>query len=115
MVSEITSHIVIIQTHFATAFERTLGDQWSTYQAAFGPSAQCRIDSYGYVDQAAFWQRLQRLRAGDRGSDLLYIVRTVLLETWLRTLDLPRERLVRYDSLWTGAPARIEVVGETAA
>jgi asparagine synthase (glutamine-hydrolysing) len=80
-------------THFASAFDDELSRHWHVYEEAFGPGATSRVAERGYVDPAAFWDRLTRMRAGERGEDLIFVMRMAALETWLRALELPRPRL----------------------
>lgn len=83
----------IAKTNFASLFTSEIDQNWSQYEAAFGPHGRAETVLRGYVDQAWFWQRLNELRAGDWKNDFIYIVRIMWLETWLRTFQLPRDRL----------------------
>jgi asparagine synthase (glutamine-hydrolysing) len=82
------------KTVFSEQFTGELRSQWAAYEAAFGPAAIPEIAARGYVEQGAFWTRLERLRAGAGGADLLYVMNAVTLESWLRALRLPRPALV---------------------
>ncbi|ACZ43709.1 asparagine synthase [Thermobaculum terrenum ATCC BAA-798] len=88
------------KTHFASAFERELELNWHHYKAVFGPGGTPRIAERGYVVQERFWQRLQAMRAGERGPDFLYVMYIIGLETWLRALELPRPQLVTVPPPW---------------
>jgi len=88
------------KTHFASAFERELELNWHHYEAVFGPGGTPRIAERGYVVQERFWQRLQAMRAGERGPDFLYVMYIIGLETWLRALELPRPQLVTVPPPW---------------
>jgi len=82
------------KTHFEAVFEASVERQWPAYEAVFGPGARPLVAGYGYIDHARFWERLMRLRSGEAGGDLLYLVQMISLETWLRALQLPRSRAV---------------------
>ena len=88
------------KTIFSAVFEQELERQWPDYEAAFGPSARPEVSTRGYVDQALFWSRLQMLRRGVGGADVMYILHVVELETWLRTFRLGRQRLVTVPPAW---------------
>jgi asparagine synthase (glutamine-hydrolysing) len=78
------------QTHFAAVFADQLAHQWPAYESAFGPSASPEIARRGYIDRELFWDRLLQMRGGRLTQDLIYVMRVVALETWLRTFQLPR-------------------------
>lgn len=82
------------KTHFEAVFEASVERQWPVYEATFGPGARPLVAGYGYIDRARFWERLNRLRAGEPAGDLLYVVQMISLETWLRALHLPRPQAV---------------------
>jgi asparagine synthase (glutamine-hydrolysing) len=82
------------KTVFNPVFDREVEFQWPLYEAAFGPSARSEVAARGYVDAELFWSRLQELRAGREGGDVNYILQIAGLETWLRSLSLPRPQLV---------------------
>ncbi len=85
-------------THFAASFEQQLERQWHLHQAVFGPGGRSELAQRGYIDQPRFWERLQALRAGRRGRDLLYVNYMIGLETWLRSLKLPRHLVTTVSS-----------------
>jgi asparagine synthase (glutamine-hydrolysing) len=85
-------------TQFAASFEQQLGRQWHLHQAVFGPGGRSELAQRGYIDQPRFWERLQALRAGRRGRDLLYVNYMIGLETWLRSLTLPRHQVTTVSS-----------------
>ena len=98
-------------THFATLFDEEVRRDWGAYEEAFGPSGRSEAVLRGYVDGPKFWKRLNDLRAGFWGWDFLYIHRVLWLETWLRSLALPRPQLVTVSpavssATWTGLAAR---------
>lgn len=97
-------------THFASLFDEEVHREWPTYEAVFGPSGKSAARERGYVDGPAFWQRLESLRFGFWGQDFLYIHRVFWLETWLRSLTLPRVRLTEVRP--RAAPSRFSS-GET--
>src|SRR5207253_2440275 len=78
------------KTTFGNTVIAELDHQWPLYEAAFGPRARSRIVERGFVDGPRFWQRLNELRRGTPSPDLVYVLEMVGLETWLRTLELPR-------------------------
>jgi asparagine synthase (glutamine-hydrolysing) len=86
------------KTYFSDVYDSEIVRNWGAFQAAFGPTARPEIVQRGYVDHARFWDRLQQMRAGAGGVDAYYLMRLVGLETWLRSLALPRERLTRAPS-----------------
>ena len=79
---------------FNSVFASELERQWPEYEATFGPSGTSRVAARGYVNREALWARLQALRGGEVTRDFVCVVRVVALETWLRTLELPRPQLV---------------------
>lgn len=79
---------------FNAVFEAELERKWPLYEATFGPRGTPRVAARGYVDQGAFWARLEAMRAGARKNDFVYVMRTVALESWLRGIEQPRSRLV---------------------
>jgi asparagine synthase (glutamine-hydrolysing) len=78
------------KTHFASLFEDELHRRWSDYEAAFGPGDRSELAERGYVDKALFWRRLGQVREQGWGTDLIYVMRVLWLETWLRAMRLPR-------------------------
>jgi asparagine synthase (glutamine-hydrolysing) len=76
---------------------------WADYQAVFGPGGQSQLARRGYVEPTLFWDRLQRFRAGEISGDLMYVMHVVGLETWLRSLALPRPQLVTIPTPWDQA------------
>ncbi len=83
-------------TDFASVFEQDVQRRWSSYERVFGPVAQPEIASRGYVDHHRFWGKLVELHDGGAGADLIYVMRFVGLESWLRTFRLPRSVQVSY-------------------
>jgi asparagine synthase (glutamine-hydrolysing) len=81
------------KTYFTAVFDNELSRRWTSYEAIFGPDARPEIAERGYVDQERFWMRLQAGRNGADLPDAMYVVRMVGLESWLRSLRLPRARL----------------------
>lgn len=77
------------KTVFTPIWEQEFQRQWPLYEAAFGPAATSRVARHGFVDPARFWQRLRQVRESVDGNDLLFLIRVVELETWLRSLDRP--------------------------
>lgn len=75
------------KTVFEPAWQREVEEQWPVYVEAFGPGARSRVAAAGYVDQTAFWERLQQFHADPAGEDALLLLRVVELETWLRGLE----------------------------
>ncbi len=82
------------KTIFGAAGASELETRWCAYEAAFGPGARPEVALRGYVEQERFWRRLQEARAQGWTDDFLYLKAMAQLETWLRSLRLPRERLV---------------------
>jgi asparagine synthase (glutamine-hydrolysing) len=78
------------KTHFASLFEDELHRRWSEYEAAFGPSGRSELSERGYADKALFWRRLGQVRENGWGTDLIFLMRALWLETWLRAIQLPR-------------------------
>ena len=81
-------------THFAALFNEEVQREWAAYEKAFGPTGHSEVVRRGYVDGRLFWKRLNDLRFGFWGWDFLYIHRIMWLETWLRSLALPRHQIV---------------------
>ncbi|MBI2321239.1 MAG: asparagine synthetase B [Chloroflexi bacterium] len=92
------------KTVFNVAFHTELREHWPVYEAAFGPAARSEVAARGYVDQRRFWERLQTVRDGQKGPDFTYIVHIIELETWLRSLRLPRPQLVTVPPPWGRQP-----------
>ena len=86
------------KTIFSSAIVDVISRSWPTYEAAFGPSADSEIAARGYIDQRRFWERLQLLRDGADVPEIIYIFHVIALETWLRTLRLPRANLTSVHS-----------------
>ena len=103
------------KTHFGSVFEDEVRRRWPRYEAAFGPAGTPEVAARGYVDQQLFWLRLQELRAGPRGRDLLYVRGVVLLESWLRTFRLPRPQLVTFPTQWRRPEQAIKRYGHAMA
>ncbi len=82
------------KTVFSDAWGREIAHQWPVYQAVFGPGSQSEVAERGYIDRERFWVRLQRLRDEPDANDTVYVMRILELETWLRSLRLPREQAV---------------------
>jgi asparagine synthase (glutamine-hydrolysing) len=97
------------KTIFRGVWENEIQRQWPLYEAAFGPSSRPEIAARGYVDQTSFWLRLGELRNGLFGDDFIYVMKLVELETWLRTLRLPRSRLVTVPPPWHERQLRPEI------
>jgi hypothetical protein len=72
--------------------------RWGAYESVFGPGGRSELAERGYIDPAAFWQRLQGLRDGQFLPDGVYVQRMLHLETWFRTLRLPRPQRVTVPS-----------------
>jgi asparagine synthase (glutamine-hydrolysing) len=83
------------KTVFNDAFSRELSRNWPGYVAAFGPGTRPHIAERGYIRREPFFQRLETLRQGAHGPDVVHVVRLVELETWLRAAALPRPRGVQ--------------------
>lgn len=81
------------KTYFSAVQDNELQRNWDDFETAFGSAARPEIVQRGYVDHARFWARLQQMRDGGGGVDSYYLMRMVGLETWLRSLKLPREAL----------------------
>lgn len=91
------------KTFFTAVWREELARQRPLHRTAFGPGAAPLIAERGYVHQDAFWERLQTLGEQAAGGDVAYVLRMLELETWLRSLRLPRQRAV------TVAPAAAEL------
>ena len=78
-----------IKTTFSAVYESEIARDWARYEAAFGPCAHPQIVERGLVDHARFWSRLQALRSGQTGADLIYLVQVMNVESWLRAMQLP--------------------------
>jgi asparagine synthase (glutamine-hydrolysing) len=89
------------KTTFTSGAQSEIDRNWSSLQAAFGPGGQAETAARGYVDQTKFWSRLQEMRAGTLGADLVYVLRVAELETWLRTFRLPWRQLVTVPGPWS--------------
>jgi asparagine synthase (glutamine-hydrolysing) len=87
-------------THFASAAADRWRQQWPAIEASFGPRGRSRLAEHGYVDQARFWERLQRLREVGWGIDLLHVDYCLGLEAWLRSFEQPRQQVVTVKSSW---------------
>lgn len=83
------------KTVFNTTLEQEIVRQWPVYEAAFGPGGRALIAEYELVDRQRFWRRLQQIRDGASGQDLIYVMQLAGLETWLRSFDQPRPQQVR--------------------
>lgn len=86
------------KTLFTSYVFRQTEKQWPDYVATFGPNGRSEIAVRGYVDAEKFWQRLQRLRAGEFFPDGMFVNRLLNLETWLRTFRLPHRQLATFSS-----------------
>jgi asparagine synthase (glutamine-hydrolysing) len=94
-------------THFGAVFADEVKERWGLYESVFHPSMESEIAERGYIDRNTFWSRLQTLRDTDEyGSDFIYLIRMVALETWLRTFHLPRSQQINVPTRW-GDPALI--------
>ena len=82
------------KTLFTGLLQGEVARQWPLYEQVFGPGGRPEIAARGYVDRQAVWRRLQELRDGIERPDVVYLMQMVGLETWLRTFQLPRARLV---------------------
>ena len=82
------------KTHFASLFQSEVERHWPDYAAAFGPAGRSELAARGYVEPRLFWARLEALRGGDWGADFMYVLRSMAIETWLRSLQLARPCLV---------------------
>lgn len=89
--------------NFSSVVRSELERHWDTYEAVFGPGGRSEIAARGYIDPPAFWERLERLRAGQFSPDGVYAVRMLNIETWLRSFDLPRPQRVAVQSDWSGS------------
>lgn len=93
-----------VKAHFGSTFTSSVERQWPLYQEVFGPGRLSKIAERGYVDPERFWLRLQQLRDGLVGPDLIYLIQLISLETWLRGFSRPRPESV---TVWAPeAPAR---------
>jgi len=88
------------KTVFLSAWQREIELQWPLYERVFVPSVRSEIAVHGYVDQEGFWERLLELRSGTYRRDFVYVMRMIALETWLRTLKLPRSQRVTVPPIW---------------
>jgi asparagine synthase (glutamine-hydrolysing) len=83
------------KTYFGDTIEHEIVRQWPSFEAVFGPTApRSEIAEFGLVDRDQFWSRLEAARSGTTGNDAVYLLQLAGLETWLRTLRLPRPQLV---------------------
>jgi asparagine synthase (glutamine-hydrolysing) len=82
------------KTVFGNTVVSEFESQWPLYEQAFGPGSRSKIAERGYVDGPRFWERLNDVRQGVEATDLIYVLEMVGLETWLRTLELPRAEAV---------------------
>jgi asparagine synthase (glutamine-hydrolysing) len=87
------------KTSFGALWQQEIERNWPRYQEAFGPTARPEVVARGYVDQHPFWLRLEALRSTASsegyGADFLYVTRVIGLETWLRSLSMPRSQATR--------------------
>lgn len=67
---------------------------WPAYAATFGPSGRSEAIARGFADRALFWRRLELFRDGVWWGDTNYVLSVIWLETWFRSLGLPRRQLV---------------------
>jgi asparagine synthase (glutamine-hydrolysing) len=95
------------KTFFDSVFRQELNEHWSKYASAFGPSGQAEIVDRGYVDQSRFWRRLEAVRDGSVGGDLMPLMRVVALETWLRSVTGARRRFADASKSLDGASVGI--------
>lgn len=91
------------KTIFSDVSDNEIARNWPLYEAVFGSSARSEIETYGYVDGPRFWSRLQAYRAGGAGGDSPYLVQMIALETWLRSIKLPRPSEGAVPSLSSGS------------
>jgi asparagine synthase (glutamine-hydrolysing) len=82
------------KTQFGPAFRLELGRNWPAYAAVFGPGGNSEVGRRGYIVPELFWERLVMLREGVEDLDLLYVLKIVGLETWLRSLRQPRPKIL---------------------
>jgi asparagine synthase (glutamine-hydrolysing) len=105
-----------VKTVFTAVLRTEVQRQWPLYELAFGPNARPEVARRGYVDQPAFWQRLLELKDGTDAPDFAYVMNMAALETWLRTLTLPRSRLSVVRSPWhTPPPVTLDTEGDWRA
>jgi asparagine synthase (glutamine-hydrolysing) len=95
------------KTVFTSWLNGQIDQQWLEYDRIFGPNAQSEIASRGYVEQSAFYSRLERIRRGDDIPDLTWVMQLVGLEIWLRALALPRTDLVAVRRATATAPSSL--------
>ncbi len=88
------------RTNFSGMFEAEVRRHWAVYEETFGPSTYSQIARRGYVDRDRFWDRLRRIHTPTQRQDNFYVAQLVGLETWLRTLTLPRWELVTMPAPW---------------
>ena len=88
------------KTIFSGVIDNEIERNWPAYEQAFGPHGKSEVVARGYVDKDRFWSRLQALRDGKQGGDVIYAMQVVGLETWLRSFHLPREQLITIAPPW---------------
>jgi asparagine synthase (glutamine-hydrolysing) len=103
------------QTHFASAVVERIRHQWPALTEWFGPGARSRAAERGYVDRDRFWERLQHLRDGRLGMDCLHLGYCLSLESWLRSLEQPRQQAVTVRTAWTDAHQNLAIDRQTAS
>jgi asparagine synthase (glutamine-hydrolysing) len=81
------------KTVFDAVRDHEVEEQFPRLRAIFGPGGRSTIAQRGYIDAERFWDRLQRLHAGEGGADYGYITALLNLETWFRSVDVARCRL----------------------
>ncbi|HEX5165641.1 MAG TPA: asparagine synthase-related protein [Thermomicrobiales bacterium] len=81
------------KTIFEGVVTNEFQQQWPDYVDAFGPASRSELAKRGLIDQAEFFKRLGEYRDGQFGGDFSYMTHLVGLETWLRSLALPRSTL----------------------
>ncbi|MGE3908765.1 MAG: asparagine synthase-related protein [Chloroflexota bacterium] len=98
-------------THFASAAVERIRRRWPALASCFDPSGSSRLAEHGYIDPRRFWDRLQRLRDGRLGPDVLHIDYCLGLEGWLRSLEQPRHQVVTVQTSWSGSGASVLMDG----
>jgi hypothetical protein len=93
-----------VKTVFNSAVAGEVDRNWAVYESVFGPGARPEVATQGYVNHPLFWSRLEQVRSGPPVGDLMYILRVVALESWLRGLAQPRSRAVAVQSNWSSQP-----------
>ncbi|MGH2490782.1 MAG: asparagine synthase-related protein, partial [Candidatus Limnocylindria bacterium] len=82
-------------TLFDGALADALGADSPRTAQVFRPPARSRLADRGIIEPRVFWTFLDGLGRRPNPKDLCYVQALFGLESWLRVLDLPRERLVK--------------------